>query len=63
MIKQVILFETEDGKRFETAEEAEAYQESVERLDLIRCSLDVEGGSVTAEDVLQFINKYTKGWK
>lgn len=63
MIKQVTLFETEDGKRFETVEEAEAHQEHVERLDLIRCNLDVEGGYVKAEDVLQFIDKYTKGWK
>lgn len=62
MLKQVVLFETEDGSRFNTKEEAEQYQERLDRLDLIRENLDVDGGLVSAEAVLEFITNYAS-WK
>lgn len=62
MLKQITLFETEDGSRFNTKEEAEQYQERLDRLDLIRENLDVGGGLVSAEAVLEFIANYAN-WK
>lgn len=62
MLKQVVLFETEDGSRFNTKEGAEQHQERLDRLDLIRENLDVDGGLVSAEAVLEFITNYAI-WK
>lgn len=62
MLKHITLFETEDGVRFNTREDAERHQETLDRLDLIRNNLDVDGGIVSAKAVLEFIKKYAI-WK
>ena len=62
MLTKIVNWQTEDGVRFSTREDAEHHQETFDRLDLIRDNLDVDGGTVSAEAVLEFIKKYAI-WK
>ena len=62
MLTKIVNWQTEDGVRFSTREDAERHQETLDRLDLIRDNLDVDGGAVSAESVLEFIKKYAI-WK
>ena len=60
MVKQVVRWETEDGQVFDTQEAATAHEWRNERAAFIRNSLIPNPDEY---EILNFIEKYTKGWK
>lgn len=63
MIKKVERWETTDGSLFDTEEEAEKYQFRENMVNFVYDILDVCRSSLDAEEIVHFIEKYTKGWK
>lgn len=63
MIKKVERWETTDGSLFDTEEEAEKYQFRENMVNFVYDILDVCRSSSDAEEIVHFIEKYTKGWK
>lgn len=63
MVKQVTRWETEDGKLFDTKEAAEYHSEIKVRMQLIRDVLGFELWEYYGEEIYEFIETYTKGWK
>lgn len=63
MVKEVIRWETADGSLFDTQEKAEKYQFRKNMVNFVYDTLDVCRNSSDAEEILDFIEKYTKGWK
>ena len=63
MIKKVERWETTNGSLFDTEEEAEKYQFRENMVNFVYDILDVCRSSSDAEEIVHFIEKYTKGWK
>ena len=59
MVKQIVRWETEDGEVFDTQEEATSHEWRHERAAFIRDNLY----QPDEYELLDFIEKYTKGWK
>ena len=59
MVKQVVRWETEDGEVFDTQEAATAHEWREHRAAVIRDTLY----QPDEYEILDFIEKYTKGWK
>lgn len=59
MVKQVLRWETEDGEVFDTEEAATEYELRNDRAAFIRDNLY----QPDEYELLDFIEKYTKGWK
>ena len=63
MVKQVVRWEAEDGKLFDTKHAAEDHEEIHNRFMLIKEKLSYELWSYHGEEIYEFIETYTKGWK
>ena len=63
MVKEVVRWEAEDGSLFTTADACISYEFDCHKLDLIKGHFNFEFYDHCAEDVVEFIEKYTKGWK
>lgn len=59
MVKQVVRWETEDGQVFDTQEAATEHEWREHRAAVIRYTLY----QPDEYEILDFIEKYTKGWK
>ena len=59
MVKQVVRWETEDGQVFDTQEAATEHEWRHERAAFIRDTLY----QPDEYEILDFIEKHTKGWK
>lgn len=63
MVKQVLRWEAEDGTLFDTEEEAKAHALRGNMLDFVYKNISVCRDSDDAEEIIDFIEEYTKGWK
>ena len=63
MVREVVRWETKDGSLFDTVEEAEKYEFRENMVNFVYDTLDVCRNASDAEEVINFIEEYTKGWK
>lgn len=63
MVREVVRWETRDGSLFDTVEEAEKYEFRENMVYFVYDTLDVCRNVSDAEEVINFIEEYTKGWK
>lgn len=63
MVKQVVRWEAENGKLFDTKQEAEDQDKVHNRFKLMKEKLSYEIWSYHGEEIYEFIEQYTKGWK
>ena len=60
MVKEVVRWETKDGNVFDCREEALKWEDRENKLSLIRRELHRDPSE---DEIYDFINEYTKGWK
>lgn len=63
MVKKVERWEAGDGSLFETELEAKLHEFHENKLDFVYEQLAICRDKIDAEEILYFIEKYTKGWK
>lgn len=63
MVKQVVRYESKDFQLFETQEECEEHERQQDRLQLVTEHFGFEFYDYHGRELVDFINKYTKGWK
>lgn len=63
MVKEVVRWEAEDGTLFDDHDSAFSYEFDCKKTELVRKHFDYEFYDNCAQDVIDFVEKYTKGWK
>lgn len=63
MVKQVVRWETEDGREFHSKEEAEKHDLRMKKVDEVFHNLSICKDREDALDLVLFIETNTKGWK
>lgn len=61
MIEKIVQWQTGDGAVFDTQEDAEDYQECLDRIELIESVLEVDCDAAIAIEA--FVQKYIQLWK